>query len=197
MDNNQAIQILGRAGRGNGSLSEGYTYMFFPQEQDRNVRSMVNTPLRIQSQIPNHLDYILLCYLVAGIPENDLLDVYKETFIDHIDIGLYTETLNWLKKGGFIEQDGTPTPIGTKTAQFALEPKTVLHAIELKKILDRTRKRGLPHPLRIDDYERRILRKHIGSSKCSIRPISSPQCESVFQSSQVGKYLRRQRLLLG
>ncbi len=137
MDNNQAIQILGRAGRGNGTLPEGYAIMFYPNEHDRNIRDMVNAPLRIQSQIPSHLDYILLCYLVSGIPIEDLESMYRKTFIDNLDMDLYHETLAWLIKSGFVTEDGQPTAIGTKTVWFALEPKTVLHAIELKKIIDK------------------------------------------------------------
>ncbi len=148
---NEIIQMAGRAGRpgqeGNllGEWDEkvqeygiSYTMCGYPDFDD--IEQMINTPVVITSQIPDHNKWVLLTWIVAGITDKaELEEFYRRIFAETIDIAHYAKEFHWLVEKHFLSVDPLGQIIASHkarmTAFFGIRCETAQHFLFIRKAL--------------------------------------------------------------
>ncbi|WP_371806385.1 DEAD/DEAH box helicase [Candidatus Lokiarchaeum ossiferum] len=151
LDSNEIIQMAGRAGRpgqkGNLVTKIGdrvqeygisYTMCEYPDYDD--IKLMINTPVSISSQIPAHIKWVLLTWVVSGITNTEELELfYRTIFCDIPDLTLYTKEFQWLVTKKFLAVDSFSQIIaGHKarmTAFFGIRCETTQHFYFIREAL--------------------------------------------------------------
>ena len=153
LDSNEIIQMAGRAGRpgqkGNliseidGFRQEygiSYTMCDYPDYED--IEQMINTPVKICSQIPEFMKWMLLTWIIAGISQkSNLKKFYSNIFVSPVDFNKYQQEFLWLIKKNFISVDNVGQIIASHkarmTAFFGIQCETALHFQFIRECLKR------------------------------------------------------------
>ncbi|WP_371806243.1 DEAD/DEAH box helicase [Candidatus Lokiarchaeum ossiferum] len=151
LDSNEIIQMAGRAGRpgqkGNllenidGHLQEygiSYTMCEYPDYEE--IEHMINTPVIITSQIPDHIKWVLLTWIVAGITHIDeLQQFYATIFTESVNLIHYANEFQWLVDKKFIDVDSQGNILASHkakmTAFFGIRCETTQHFYFIREIL--------------------------------------------------------------
>jgi replicative superfamily II helicase len=152
IDGSQIIQIMGRAGRGSGTMNEGHAHLIYQENNEDYVKHYATTPIDVRSRSipideddPFNLDSMLLCFAYAGerIKAN-LKQMYFGLFRTQEELKpeLFEDTYNWLLQYGFIDSNGKTTELGQKTCKYAINPKTALHFVKIKELLSNYSKKN-------------------------------------------------------
>ncbi len=148
----ELIQMMGRAGRpgvknilfetkDGKKIPFGRAIVFVEFDKYPKILQMIQQPIKVESQIPNKLKYILLTWISAGINHlKDLENKYMGIFIESPDLDIFQKEFAWLKKYKFFTMDDkkniTLRHIGNVVARFAIHPKTVLFIQMIKSKLN-------------------------------------------------------------
>ncbi|UYP48514.1 hypothetical protein NEF87_004799 [Candidatus Lokiarchaeum ossiferum] len=151
LDSNEIIQMAGRAGRPgqkgnliktkNGITQEyGISYTMCEYTDYEEVEIMINTPVKICSQIPDFMKWMLLTWIVAGISQKvKLKKIYSQIFVSSVDFIKFKQEFSWLVEKNFISVDPMGQIIASHkarmTAFFGIKCETALHFQYIRECL--------------------------------------------------------------